>query len=434
MKYMSNFSKISAMCFMFVALSFSVMAKPTKNLLSLYVGGSSIIEVGDIERMVVGSGDMISTKLLTTGQMVVTGEKEGTTNIHLWGKAGWEHDITIYILPSSSNRTTAEVGALLADVEGLTVKTVAGRTVLGGNIYERDKHLIETTQSIYPGIINLTRVSNAFSEKMIYMELQITEFNTNELENLGIDWGTGSVPFFTGAYVKGYRTNDAFRPEAQGDFSGDLSTIALGDDRGFGYFGIATEILSRLNYLVSSGSAYTLASPRLSARSGGEAEFLAGGQVPVVTSNINGTSVEYKDFGISLKISPQADSLGNITAKVSTEISSIDQANAVDGIPGFKTRSTSTEVNMKDGQTLVISGLINSEVANSQDKVKWLGDIPILGKLFKSEFFQAKKTELVIFVTPSIVDVDHAINKKEAIWRDDLINRFKESFESGIIE
>lgn len=434
MNYKNKYMKITAIGLLLLFTVFNVQAKPDRNLVLIYVGGSSVIKVGDIERMLVGSGDTISTKLLTTGQMVITGEKEGTTNIHLWGKAGWEHEITVYVLASSISRTATEVGLLLANVEGLTVKDIAGRTVLSGNISERDKGLLEIVQGIYPDIINLTLVSNAFSEKMIYMEVQITEFNTNELENLGISWGTGSVPFLTGAYVKGYAANDAFRPATQADFTGDLSTIPFGDKGGFGYFGIATEILSRLNYLVTTGSAFALASPRLSARSGGEAEFLAGGQVPVVTSNVNGTSVEYKDFGISLKISPEADSFGNITAKVSVEVSSIDQANAVQGIPGFRTRSTSTEVNMKDGETLVISGLINTEVANSQDKVKWLGDIPILGALFRSEFFQAKKTELVIFVTPSIVDVNHEINKRDAALRDDLMNRFRDSFDAGIIE
>jgi len=417
-----------------VLIAFGVHAKPNKNLIVTYVGGAEVVEVGEIERMVVGSGDTVSTKLLTTGQMVLTGEKEGTTNIRLWGKAGWEHEITVYVTASSLSRTATEVAMLLSTVEGISVKDIAGRPVISGIVKERDKKILEVVQTIYPDVVNLTRISDAFSEKMIYMELQITEFNSNELENLGIDWGSGSVPFITGSVVKGFNTNSKYRPATQNDFSGDLTTVPLTDNSTYAYFGIATEILSRLNYLVSSGNAFTLASPRLSARSGGEAEFLAGGQVPVVTSNVNGTTVDYKDFGISLKISPEADSLGNITAKVATEVSSIDQANAVQGIPGFKTRSTSTEVTMKDGETLVISGLVNSEMADSENKVKFLGDIPILGNLFKSKFFQGKKTELVIFVTPSIVDVDHELNKRESMLRDDMVNRFKSTFDSGIIE
>ena len=89
---------------------------------------------------------------------------------------------------------------------------------------------------------------------------------------------------------------------------------------------------------------------------------------------------------------------------------------------------------MKDGETLVISGLVDSQMADSEDKVKFLGDLPVLGNLFKSKFFQGKQTELVIFVTPSVVDVDHEINKRDSLLREDLLNKFKDTFESGIIE
>jgi pilus assembly protein CpaC len=426
---------MAALLFVFTP---QVFAKPKESLVSLFVGGSKVVNAGNVTRMVVGSGDIISTKLLTTGQLVITAEEEGTTNIHLWGEGDWEHEIMVYVLPVSATRTTAEVSALLSDVEGLTVKSVAGRTVLEGNIFERDKPLVETAMGLYPDVVNLTRVSNAFSEKMIYMEVQITEFSTSDLENLGINWST-SIPGPNLAYGHTYNQSGAVYPTeyvvddpSYAPFSGTFNPLSFSSNGT--YFGLFTEITSRLNFLVSTGNAFMLASPRLSARSGGEAEFLAGGQVPVITSSINGSSVEYKDFGIKLNIAPSADSLGNITARVSTEVSSIDAANSVDGVPGFKTRFTSTDVNMRDGETLVISGLMNSEMANSVDKVKWLSDIPVLGKLFQSKFFQAKETELVIFVTPTIVNVDHEINRQEAMRRDDMINRFNASFDDGILD
>lgn len=407
--------------------------RPKEVLLSLYKGETYVMKVGDIERVVVGSGAVISTRLLSTGELVIIADEEGMTNIHLWGKTGWQHDTTIYVLPSSTNRAVAEISALLRDIEGVSVKSVSGRPVIEGDIYERDKVLVERVVALYPSVINLTRVSNAFSEKMVYMNVQITEFNTNDLEQLGINWQT-DIAGPTAAYYKAWRNNPVYRPAPAGDFSGDLTALPNGADAGHAFFGIATEITSRINYLVSTGDAFLLASPRLSARSGGQAEFLAGGQVPVVTSNINGTSVDYKDFGIKLNITPLADTRGNISAKVATEVSVLDPANAVDGNPAFKTRGTSTDVNMKDGETLVISGLTNSEISRNLDKVKWLGDLPIIGKLFRSKYFQTKKTELVIFVTPTIIDVSHDINREEAARRDDMINRFNNSFEKGLFE
>ncbi len=439
MNKLFNFQKQWLKCFailMAFLLMHSVQAaelQPKEVLLSLYKGETYVMKVGDVERVVVGSGSVISTRLLTTGELVIVADEEGMTNIHLWGKAGWQHDTTVYVLPGSTTRAVAEISALLRNVEGISVKSVSGRPVIEGDIYERDKTLVERVVALYPSVINLTRVSNAFSEKMVYMNVQITEFNTNDLEQLGINWQT-DIAGPTAAFYKGVKTNSFYRPAPSKDFTGDLTALPFRNEEGQAFFGIATEITSRISYLVSTGDAFLLASPRLSARSGGQAEFLAGGQVPVVTSNINGSSVDYKDFGIKLSVAPQADTRGNISAKISTEVSVLDPANAVDGNPAFKTRGTTTDVNMKDGETLVISGLTNSEISRSLDKVKWLGDLPILGKLFRSKFFQTKKTELVIFVTPTIIDVNHDINREEAARRDDMINRFNSSFEKGLFE
>jgi pilus assembly protein CpaC len=412
---------------------FAEEALPNEVMLSLYKGETYIMTVGDVERVVVGSGSVISTRLLTTGELVIVADAEGATNIHLWGKSGWQHDTTIYVLPSSTNQAVAEVGALLRNVEGISVKSISGRPVLEGDIYERDKAMVEHVVGLYPGVINLTRVSNAFSEKMVYMNVQITEFSTSDLENLGIAWQT-NIAGPTAGYVRTMNSGGLYNTQAGPKFTENLNTLPVsGGDMGT-FFGIATSITSRINYLVSTGDAYMLASPRLSARSGGQAEFLAGGQVPVVTSNINGSTVSYKDFGIKLNITPFADTHGNISAKVATEVSAIDNSTAVDGNPGFKTRGTTTDVNMKDGETLVISGLTNSEINRQLDKVKWLGDLPVIGKLFRSKNFQTKKTELVIFVTPTIIDANHAINREEAVRRDDMTNRFNTSFEKGLFE
>lgn len=405
---------------------------PKEVLLSLYKGETYVMNVGDVERVVVGSGTVVSTRLLSTGELVIVADAEGTTNVHLWGKSGWEHDTTIYVLSGSTNRAVVEIGALLRNVEGISVKSVAGRPVLEGDIYDRDKELVERVVSLYPQVINLTRVSNAFSEKMVYMNVQITEFSTSDLENMGIQWQR-NIAGPTAGYVRAFNNGALYTSKQDGTFDGDLNTLPPSSAAG-AFFGIATEITSRINFLVSTGDAFVLASPRLSARSGGSAEFLAGGQVPVVTSNINGTTVSYKDFGIKLNISPNADTHGNISAKVSTEVSAIDSSTTVDGNPGFKTRGTTTDVNMRDGETLVISGLTNSEISRQLEKVKWLADVPVIGKLFRSRLFQTKKTELVIFVTPTVINASHDINREEAARRDDMTNRFNSSFEKGLYE
>ncbi len=109
----------------------------------MYKGETYVMTVGDVERVVVGSGTVVSTRLLSTGELVIVADAEGTTNIHLWGKAGWQHETTIYVLSGSTNRAVAEIGALLRQVEGISVKSVSGRPVLEGDIYDRDKDMVE---------------------------------------------------------------------------------------------------------------------------------------------------------------------------------------------------------------------------------------------------------------------------------------------------
>ena len=147
-----------------------------------------------------------------------------------------------------------------------------------------------------------------------------------------------------------------------------------------------------------------LAEPQLSARNGAKASFLAGGEYPYTVSTINGPSVMFKPYGVKLDIQPRVDASGLIRATVETEVSQIDPSVSTPAGPALLSRKTSTEFNLRSGQTMVLSGLIQREQSSNVDKVPLLGDIPVLGALFRSQRFQNKETELVIFVTPTVVD------------------------------
>ncbi|MEE9552629.1 MAG: type II and III secretion system protein, partial [Gammaproteobacteria bacterium] len=195
-----------------------------------------------------------------------------------------------------------------------------------------------------------------------------------------------------------------------------------------GAFGLITEIISTINLLEQTGDVIILAEPRLSARSGGTAEFVAGGEIPVVTSSLAGTNVEYKEFGIILEISPVVDDENNINATVSTEVSSINESLPLDP-PAFLTRKTSTEVHMQDGETLVLSGLVSRNLAENIEKLPFLGDIPILGQLFRSTEWKNSLTEMVIFVTPTVFNAKSEYNQKHVNRRRELIDQWSENVE-----
>ena len=164
-----------------------------------------------------------------------------------------------------------------------------------------------------------------------------------------------------------------------------------------------------INALEGSGFAYTLARPSLVALSGQSATFLAGGEVPVPvpSSGSDNVSIEYKEFGIRLTLTPTVVSRDRIVLKVATEVSELDYTNAVNIagtlVPGLKVRRTDTSISLADGESFVISGLISTRNSSQVDKFPGLGDIPILGAFFRSSNISREERELLMIVTPHLI-------------------------------
>jgi len=169
------------------------------------------------------------------------------------------------------------------------------------------------------------------------------------------------------------------------------------------------KVLGLINALENSGFAYTLARPSLVALSGQSASFLAGGEVPipVPSSGSNTISIEYKEFGIRLTLTPTVVGRSRISLKVAPEVSELDYTNGVQisgiVVPGLIVRRTDTSISLADGESFVISGLISTRNASAVDKLPGLGDIPILGAFFRSSSVKREERELLMVVTPHLV-------------------------------
>ena len=184
-----------------------------------------------------------------------------------------------------------------------------------------------------------------------------------------------------------------------------------------------------INFILSDGYARLLAQPKLVCASGEAAEFLAAARCRFRFITANNFSVEFKPYGIILKIKPTADRNGNIHTLIETEASEIDKsvAIAVGGnisVPGFRKRKVKTNVTVRHGETIVLSGVFSNDEEKDVTKVPGLGHIPILGELFKSRDFIGTKRELVIFVTPRIVNPDTERIQKMI---EDIKNRYKQA-------
>lgn len=163
-----------------------------------------------------------------------------------------------------------------------------------------------------------------------------------------------------------------------------------------------------LEALEDEGDGRILAMPTLLCKSGGEAKFLAGGEIPIKIANHRTSHVEWKQYGIQLNVQPKADRRGRMQFKLGTEISTLDGASAADGVPGILSNRIETQFNLRGPETIVLSGLIKREEAQTQSGLPLLRSIPILGTLFQSEDFRRHLTELIVFVTPEVISPSQA--------------------------
>lgn len=165
-----------------------------------------------------------------------------------------------------------------------------------------------------------------------------------------------------------------------------------------------------LHLLESSGKGRLLASPNILCKSGKEADFWAGGEIPIKNTSRNSSNVQWKKYGVYLKVKPKADYLGRISVSLQTEVSSLDASLTVDGVPGISTNKVSSYFDLPETKIIALSGLLKEFDGNSYSGLPLLSRLPILGPLFSSRNFQEKKTELVIFVKPEVMTRETDIN------------------------
>jgi len=197
-------------------------------------------------------------------------------------------------------------------------------------------------------------------------------------------------------------------PSGSTIFTTAASAVAGATRFGFAGHLLGLDVLTALDLAETDGYATTLAQPTLTALSGETASFLAGGEIPIPVPQYQGvTTIEYKQYGVSLAFTPTVLGDGRISLRVRPEVSQLDSANglAINGftVPGLTTRRAETTVELGSGQSFVIGGLLSNNTSNSVNKAPFLGDLPILGALFRSNGWKRSESELVIVVTPYLV-------------------------------
>jgi pilus assembly protein CpaC len=396
----------------------------------MFVGESRVFSVPGVARIAIGSAQVITANALDGKDIIVFANGAGTTMLYVWTGDGRYQRIKVSVMANDVTRYAREIAGFLSAIPKAKATVVGDKVIVeGDDLSDADRDKVMELAKRYPQIVNFT--SPIGWEQTVMLDVKVVEFPRSELRDLGFKWGT------TGGAAIGA----IWRPVTRGDASG-LSIALPGGDSGapitsnaatglvYPSSPIVTSAVNlglsaTLQALEQNGRATVLAEPQLSTRSGYKATFHAGGEIPYSVASVNGVTVQFKPYGVRLDIEPRVARSGAIRAVIDSEVSSIDTSVSSTNGPALLTRRTKTEFNVKPGETIVLSGLLQRNSSTDIEALPFLGRIPILGTLFRSKRFQNKETELVMFVTPHLVDSRTPVLK-------DRIERTNERLEENL--
>ncbi len=342
--------------------------------------------VGEI---VVAQPEMVQLVATTDHGFYIRGKAIGTTNLLIYDRG---HHLA-EVVDVQVGRDLASLQADLASAlprEHIVASNFAGGVLLTGEASTSATAARATDIAEHYAPKEVTSQITLRAAQQIMVEVRVLEANRTALHDMGFNLTAQNASGLNISTGTGLITGDA-----------PAGTLSIG-----GKIGSATVDLT-LQALETKGLVRTLAKPNLTAMSGEEASFLAGGEFPYpVPNGLGQVTIEFRQYGVKLKVTPTIEPSGEIKLKVAPEVSQLDSAHSVriDGflLPSLDISNASTTVELKDGQSFAIAGLFQQGYNNSVSQVPGLGNIPVLGTLFRSESWQKQETELAIIVTPRL--------------------------------
>jgi pilus assembly protein CpaC len=373
----------------------------------LLVGRSTVLNIGSaIARVSLTVPDIADAMVTTPTQLLIHGKQPGTISLFVWDRAGAIRTFEVKV-----RRDLTPLIAHLKQLfpnETISVMGSGKDVVVSGTV--TSKYVMEKAAEVAGGyvdkkenVVNLLQQQEGVASNQVMLRVRFAEVSRSALQELGASF------FANNARSKWFgRTTTGQFPSPEWDeqgrlvFSDFLNLFVLNSKDGLG---------AVVRALSNKGLFQSLAEPNLIASNGKEASFLAGGEYPypIATPSGSGTSfsIMFKEYGVRLNFTPTVLGGDMVHIKVRPEVSALDFANAVtlEGfrIPALTTRRTETEVELRDGQTFAIAGLMNNTLTTQLSKIPGIGDIPILGLLFQSKAHQKNQTELVVMITPQII-------------------------------
>lgn len=381
-------------------------SRPTE-MMHILVGQSTIIHGAMLKRIYVADPKILQTYNSGPDELVVTAKAAGSSSLVLWDTRGHS-----FIYNVSADFDPLTVRAALDSAfprNNIAIQAEEDVLTLTGTVdsKEMSEAVAKIAASYAKTVVNSLRVVTK-REPQVELKLQILEVDRTKLEQLGFNI------FKSFGGTVGAISTQQYASTATLTGGGTSSqSVSFSDPLNFSVFNFAHDIGATVQALEQKNVAQILAEPTLTALSGQKAQFLSGGEFPfpVVQSGAgNGTAItiQFRPYGVKMEFTPVVNADGSIHLKVSPEVSALDYSNAVTisgyTIPAISTRRADTEVELQDGQTFAISGLLDHRTTENLSKIPGIGDIPVLGQFFRSKNINHSIVELVVLVRAHVLD------------------------------
>lgn len=385
-----------SLCCMFYMMS-AALAQAN---LFMEVNQSSYLNAGDaITQVAVANPEIADVTVISTTEMLLVAKKPGTTTLYIWTNNGMRQEYLLSV-QEYDTKTAAYIKQMIG-YQDVVVEKIGDKILLRGFVENQlEKNRAEKIAELYGSkVVNLLEMT---TPSQIRIEAKILEISTDKVKKLGIQYANASdIDSESGIVTIG--TTGIFGFGQTFSNSRDGSKSKMG-----GY----ADINATLQALITNGDAKILSQPSMVTMSGEKANILIGGEMPIPMSNSDGQlTVEWREYGIKLNIEPNVDEQSKITSKVTAEVSTLDSASSAAinlssglSIPALKSRKAETVIHLSSGSMMAIGGLISSEDGKQVMKFPFLGDLPIIGRFFRSTTTSKERKEIIILVTPTLID------------------------------
>jgi pilus assembly protein CpaC len=390
-------------------------SQDSANELSVAIGKTVLIDCAKpVSRVAIGMGEIAEASAISPTEIMVVGKAAGETSLILWDNKGNRQFFNVVVRPPvtiSNDRLDSVRRQLQIELPGQPLRLSADHDIifLRGTVRDLTSAARAAEITATAGkVVNLLNIEVPAADPQILLKVRFASIDRTKALQAGINiFSTGF-----GNTVGSTSTGQFSQPTVSAGSGSTSATATVSNDLNLYAYFPGLNLGATLEALETKGITEVLAEPNIVTSNGKQASFLAGGEfpVPIAQSSSSGSgaiTIQFKEYGIRLNFIPTITPRGTIRLQVAPEVSALDYGHEVtiDGsvVPAISSRKVNDEVELADGQSFIIGGLLDNEETQTFEKIPFLGDIPIIGKFFQSISKTKTNTELIVIVTPAIV-------------------------------